>query len=169
MSEGFDRLDKCRASDGAPDTFRAARPIMHCLIPLAPRQQGGHVGEPSIDGSGCRGAVVAARKMRMRAGPGPVPRVLDQPGPHGIEQDIAHGRRQMRLIHRHSAETALPEVAGTFQLKGEDSANHTTAPSATPEPDNLGRICKIVLTPCESPLTLSPPSRPRFGNSRRGR
>ena len=51
----------------------------------------------------------------MQARPGPVTGKLDQPSPHGIEQDIAHRRGQMRLIHRHCAKASLPEVAGPLQ------------------------------------------------------
>ena len=45
---GFDRLDECRAAEGTPDTFRAAQSVMHGVVPLAPRQQGGDVRETSI-------------------------------------------------------------------------------------------------------------------------
>ena len=90
--EGFDRLDECRAAEGAPDAFRAAQPVMHGVVPLTPRQQGGDVGEPWTERAGRRGAVVTAREMRMQALPGPVTGTLDQSGPHGIEQDIAHRR-----------------------------------------------------------------------------
>ena len=58
--EGFDRLDECRVAEGAPDAFRAAQPVMHGVVPLTPRQQGGDVGESWIEGAGRRGAVVTA-------------------------------------------------------------------------------------------------------------
>ena len=62
-----------------------------------------------------RRAVVGAGKMGMQARPRPIERALDQPGAHGIEQHVAHRPGQMRLVHRHRANAALPEVTGPLQ------------------------------------------------------
>ena len=47
----------------------------------------------------------------MHARPGPVLRLLDEARPRRVERDIAQGREEMILVHRHRAEPPLPEMA----------------------------------------------------------
>ena len=47
--------------------------------------------------------------------------ISGKPGAHRVQPDIAYGREQVVLIHRHGAEPALPEVAGLL-LPGMDGA-----------------------------------------------
>ena len=50
--------------------------------------------------------------MRRGAGPAPILRPAHEPSPNGVERDISQRRRQMRFVHRHGAEAALPKLAG---------------------------------------------------------
>lgn len=44
--------------------------------------------------------------------PAPVLRAADKSRAHRVERNIPQGGEQMRFVHRHAAETALPEVPG---------------------------------------------------------
>ncbi len=57
----------------------------------------------------------------MHAGPRPVRRPLGQPRAHRVERHIAQRGAEVRLVHGHTAEAALPEVAGAL-LPGVDAA-----------------------------------------------
>ena len=50
----------------------------------------------------------------MHARPGPFLSSRREPRAHRVERDIAQGCEQVRLVHRHAAEPALPEVAGAL-------------------------------------------------------
>lgn len=50
-------------------------------------------------------------QMGPRAEPWPVLGARHQPCTHRVHLDIAGGRRQMRLVHHHSGEAALTEIA----------------------------------------------------------
>ena len=56
--------------------------------------------------------VVAAREMRTHAGPRPLLRPRNKECPHRIERDIAHGRDEMGIVHRHRREAVLKEMSG---------------------------------------------------------
>lgn len=72
-------------------------------------------GMRSSTGGGV-GDAIAPRGIEQSVHARPTPRLgpRDQPGAHRIERDIPERRQQMRLIHRHAAEAALPEMSGAL-------------------------------------------------------
>src|SRR3954469_18267375 len=55
--------------------------------------------------------VVPSLQVRGDARPGPLLRLFDQPGPHGIERDVADGVDQMFFVQQNRTEAALPQMA----------------------------------------------------------
>ncbi len=56
--------------------------------------------------------IILARDVRGSTRPAPVLGPLGQAGADRVERDIAQRADQMRLVHRHRAEAALPQMAG---------------------------------------------------------
>jgi phosphoglycolate phosphatase-like HAD superfamily hydrolase len=117
LREGGDRL--YLASGGGPQTAAAERSpgsfagADRTPLPLAepgleqpaavvgPLAGRGEVGEP----------VGGEAEMRPGARPAPLLAALDQPGADRNELDLAQAGMEMRLVHRHRGEPALPKKA----------------------------------------------------------
>jgi hypothetical protein len=48
-------------------------------------------------------------------------RALDKTRPHRVERDVAQRRGEVRLVHDHGAEPALPEMAAALAPRMDDA------------------------------------------------
>jgi hypothetical protein len=98
------------------------------------------IGEASLNRRPRGNAVVAARELRAHARPAPIPRAADQARPDRIERDVTQRGRQMVLVHRHAAETALPEMPGALAPRMNDAGIFAVNRRQRPaQPIGIGR------------------------------
>ncbi len=111
---GFHMLEERCIADRPADAFGPAQALLFSPVIPDCGRQGAEVRIPLLQRRYRGDAVIAAQELRVHARPGPGTRILDQPRPHRIEQHVTHGSGQMRLVHRHGAEPALPEMFRSF-------------------------------------------------------
>ncbi len=66
-----------------------------------------------------------------------------KPSPHRVQRDVAEGSGQMRLVHHHGTESALPEMGGTLRPRVISVTLHKLS-----IPYGAGNLCSVTeITP----------------------
>lgn len=85
--------------------------LLDLVLRHAAGQEARPIGDAAEQGRDLDQGVVAPGQVGAGARPGPSLGLPDQPGPHGVQLDVAGGRQQVILVHWERVEALLPKVA----------------------------------------------------------